>query len=519
MILTVITIASLLFVWGRRKSYAALKKSNATLEERVRERTATLETKMSALMNANSELERFNRTVIGREKRIIELKHEINRLSLQTGQTPPYHLPFQSEDLVASAPGLDSSKVSPGEKNPQKITASNFVEDTDEARRRLERAGDELKKRERIMQSLLEDLHESNVKTLARLAAIVEFSDDAIIGNNLDGSITSWNHGAEKIFQYSSEEVVGKGISLIVPPLSPGNGKDESLEFLKRIQQGESVEHYETVCLKKDGAAINVSMTLSPIKDNQLKTTGISIIARDITERKRLEQVKDDFLSTVSHELRTPLTILKMGIDNYERESLERLNTDEREMIQIFKKNMDRLERLINDLLDFSRLESGKTKIKPMAIRVDSLIEELTQGFQIPAKEYGIELKNKVERKPLSFEADPDLIARVLTNLFNNALRFAKSTVEVEAKQENGLIHMSIRDDGPGIKAEHLPSLFHKFIQIDRPIGGAGYKGTGLGLAISKEIIELHGGKIWAESQLGQGSQFHFTLPLKATNP
>lgn len=229
-------------------------------------------------------------------------------------------------------------------------------------------------------------------------------------------------------------------------------------------------------------------------------------------ERKRLQQVKDEFVSTVSHELRTPLAIIKGAITNLKAGILGPLEERQRQVVEMTARNVDRLSRLINDLLDLSRLESGKARINRRGVNFTALIEEVLHGFQETAKDKAIVLEKEIGSIP-HLSIDPDMITQVLTNLLSNALRFAKSRVTVRAAVEPSGVRVTVRDDGPGIREEEMEKLFNKFEQIGRPVGGAGYKGTGLGLAISKRILELHQGQIWAESRPGEGAEFHFILP------
>lgn len=519
------------------------------------------------------------------------------------------------------------------ELNNQRVLALNMMTAAQEARRKVEHSGKELQRQSKIMQSLLEDLHESNKKTRAELAAIVEFSHDAIISETLDGIITSWNHGAEELYGYTAAETIGQHILFLVP----SDHHKELQNILDNLKKGIGVNYLETKRRRKDGHIIDISLSVSPIRDKNENITGASIIARDITEKKRAEerfrrvvelapsgmiisnnagkiilvnmqaeklfgykreeligqpieilvperfrnshpkhrenfthnpiarpmgagrelfglrkdgsefpveiglnpietdsgliilssviditerkkvdQLKDEFLRTVSHELRTPLAILRMGIDNLEAGRIMELNEDEREMMDLFRRNADRLERLINDLLDLSRLESRQTKINIQLVGVRPLFDELIKGFEILAAEKSIRVGFKADNILPFIKADPDLLARVINNLFNNALRFAHSHIGLEIHREGSKLHVKVSDDGDGIRPENLKALFNKFVQINRPVGGGGYKGTGLGLAICREIILLHQGSIWAESQVGVGSTFHFTIPLMA---
>ncbi len=250
----------------------------------------------------------------------------------------------------------------------------------------------------------------------------------------------------------------------------------------------------------------------------------------EINEQKRLDQLKDEFVSTVSHELRTPLAIIKSAIENLRDGVAGVMNDKQSRTVHIAARNLERLTTLINDLLDLSRLESGKTRVNRHRINLLLLAQEVIQGFQLQAKSKNISLSLDFPTPAPEIYADPDMVIQVLNNLINNALRYTVSQViihcrfplkDIEKKTEEekwkkpevGMVEISVEDDGVGISPNDMEKLFNKFEQINRPMGGAGYKGTGLGLAICKEIIAQHEGDIWAESLVGHGATFYFTLP------
>lgn len=232
----------------------------------------------------------------------------------------------------------------------------------------------------------------------------------------------------------------------------------------------------------------------------------------EIEERKKMDILKDEFISTVSHELRTPLAIVKSAIENLRDGIAGELNEKQVRTVQIAARNLDRLTTIINDLLDLSRLESGKMVLNRHRVSLNSVVQELFQGYQMQARAKNTRLIADIPQGIADVYVDPDLLMQILNNLMNNALRYTKTKIVVKAQSEDKYIRVSIEDDGEGISAEDLPKLFGKFQQINRPTGGAGYKGTGLGLAICREIIHQHEGKIWAESDLGHGTRFLFTL-------
>ncbi len=244
----------------------------------------------------------------------------------------------------------------------------------------------------------------------------------------------------------------------------------------------------------------------------------------EIEERKKMDLLKDEFVSTVSHELRTPLAIVKSAIENLRDGIAGDLNEKQGRTVQIAARNLDRLTTIINDLLDLSRLESGRMVLNRHRVNLSLVVQELFQGYQIQARAKSVRLVADIPTDLPDVYVDPDLIMQVFNNLMNNCLRYTKSRIIVTVKRaspggrpqgmesQSERILVRLEDDGEGIAAEDMGKLFGKFQQINRPTGGAGYKGTGLGLAICREIISQHEGSIWAESELGKGTAFLFTL-------
>lgn len=233
-----------------------------------------------------------------------------------------------------------------------------------------------------------------------------------------------------------------------------------------------------------------------------------------------LGHFKDATVATVSHELKNPLAALKGAIENLKDGVVGPLSDKQREVAETAHRGIDRLVKITEGLLDLARLESGRQVCQLQKVEVRSLIRDLVAECQAVALKSGLEIKTGLPESLPAVLADPGLIAQVLLNLFNNALRFSKSTIEIRAgisdHADGGrqALEVSVIDDGCGIPGERLKDLFKEFVQIERPEERRGYKGTGLGLAICKEIIEQHQGKIWAESELGHGARFSFTLPI-----
>jgi signal transduction histidine kinase len=269
---------------------------------------------------------------------------------------------------------------------------------------------------------------------------------------------------------------------------------------------------------------IDLSLSVSPIRDLDKKIVGFLRVAKDITEKKgyerrlkELDQMKSDFVSNVSHELRTPLTSIKGSVDNMLDGLTGPLNEKQIRYLVRIKSNSDRLSRLINDLLDLSKIEAGRIDVRPATLLMNALAEEIAEHLKPLAAEKRIGIEVAAPDPQVTVWADRDKVTQVLTNLIGNAVKFTphdgKITIAI-VRNGNEWVQISVADTGPGIVAEEADRIFTKFYQIadtdkQRP------KGSGLGLAISKALVEMHGGKIWVESELGRGSTFSFTLPAR----
>lgn len=364
-----------------------------------------------------------------------------------------------------------------------------------------------------IFSAFIRDITEKrNSEMMAKqLASIVNSSEDAIIGENIDGTITSWSPGAEKMYGYKANEMIGANIRLIIP----ADHMKEFDEITRRIACGESINDYETVRVRRDGEVIEISQAISPMKNELGAIQGISVIARDITHRKEVEKRINEFYSTVSHELRTPLTSIRGALSLVADEIVERDSDEAMEMIRIARNSSERLVNIINDILDLRKIEAGKLELHLEKVDAQTLVTRGVELMDGMARTAGVKLSNNVA-KNLQFNADPSRVLQVLTNLLSNAIKYSESgdlvNITVE-ENEFGNARFCVTDEGPGIPLEHQHKLFGKFQQIDssdtRP-----KEGTGLGLAICKAIVTQHGGEIGMHSLPGLGTTFWFELPL-----
>jgi len=361
-------------------------------------------------------------------------------------------------------------------------------------------------------------LYDAVHKGKAYIENLVESAGDAIVSTDMEDRILTWNRGAEVIFGYSKEQAIGQNLALLLPP-----GRSNEVEDIRlKVQHTGVIRNLEARRKRNDGAIIEVALAVSPIKDGTGGMIGFLHLAKDITEKKRYEQrlreldkMKSDFVSNVSHELRTPLTAIKGSVDNMLDGITGQLNEKQIRYLARIKSNADRLARLINDILDLSRIEAGKIDLKPTVLPLVALAKEVTESLRAVAVEKLIVLEVASADTSVAAWADRDKITQVLVNLIGNALKFTPPHGHVSvAIDRNGdeWVKVSVADTGPGIPPEEASRIFDKFYQIAK-VGKA--RGTGLGLAISKALVEMHGGEISVHCNADRGSTFSFTLPAQ----
>lgn len=239
-------------------------------------------------------------------------------------------------------------------------------------------------------------------------------------------------------------------------------------------------------------------------------------VRAEIKERRRMDQLKDKLLSTVSHELRTPLSIIKMAVGTIRDRLAGPLTSDQDKMIKTADRNISRLARILSNFLDLSRLESGSAYLQLTVLDPGDLVREIADDLRMTYKTRNLSLIVSAPKDLPAVKADRDMITQVLANLLDNALRYARERVEIRVRRDGEEVSVGVVDDGPGIPEGKGADLFDKFVQLDRPKGGEGYKGTGLGLAICREIMTLNGGRIRAENVKGWGAGFYISLPVAA---
>jgi PAS domain S-box-containing protein len=355
--------------------------------------------------------------------------------------------------------------------------------------------------------------------TRARLAAIVESSDDAIVSKTLDGVILSWNAGAERLFGYTPEEAVGKSIRLIIPP----ERHDEEQEVLARIRRGERVEHFDTVRVTKSGRRLDISLTVSPVRDGSGRIIGASKVGRDVTDRKRAEEAlreadrrKDEFIALLAHELRNPLAPLRNGLQ------VLRMAAGDLHAVAQARTMMDRqlghMVRLIDDLLDISRINQNKMELRRSRVLLADVISSAVETARPLIDAAGQELTVALPPEPVFLDADLTRLAQVFSNLLTNSAKYTErgGRIWLSAELQEGDVVVAVRDTGIGIPADALSSIFDMFSQVGRTIERS-TGGLGIGLALVRGLVEMHDGVVVAASDgPGKGSTFTVKLPVLA---
>jgi PAS domain S-box-containing protein len=363
----------------------------------------------------------------------------------------------------------------------------------------------------------------------ALLSAIVDSSHDAIVSKTLDGVVTSWNRTAEELFGYSAAEAVGRNITMIIPP----ELRSEETYVLGCIRRGQKVEHFETIRQAKDGHRLNISLTVSPIRDAHGTVIGASKIARDITEKKRLERereellareqearqglaeavaARDELIAVAAHELRNPLNVFLLTLQLLHRLSGTPTGFEQaRGLIDKTRKQLGRMSTLVDRLLDVTRVRAGTFELYREPFDLCGLLREVVGRFVSEESALSIELKTE---SAIVGEWDRIRLDQAVTNLLSNAVKYGMAKpIEVTAAVVGHEVAIRVQDYGPGISAEDQQRIFDRFERLAPRLTSGG---LGLGLWITKQIAEAHGGTILAESELGKGSTFVLNLPLRA---
>jgi PAS domain S-box-containing protein len=351
-----------------------------------------------------------------------------------------------------------------------------------------------------------------------KLAAIIESADDPILSKDLDGTIRSWNGGAFRLFGYRADEVIGRPVTLLIPE----DRLEEEPNIIERLIRGEQLEPFESIRRKKDGTLVPVSVRISPIKDISGRITGASKIVRDITAQRRAEaQLRtllaelersnrelEQFAYVASHDLQEPLRMVSSYTQLLERRYRDKLDDDAREFINYAVDGARRMQRLINDLLEFSRVSTRGRRVEP--VDANEVLGTVRATLSAAIEDAGAQVTNG---ELPTVMVDSTQLGQLLQNLIGNALKFKgdkSPRVHIAASEQAGEWVFTVRDNGIGIDPEYFDRIFVIFQRLHVT---ADYPGTGIGLAVCKRIAERHGGRIWVESEPGNGATFSFSIP------
>jgi PAS domain S-box-containing protein len=384
-------------------------------------------------------------------------------------------------------------------------------------------------------------------RDVAQLAAIVEASDDAITRTSSDGTVVTWNPGAERLFGWRADEIVGRKLAVVVP----ADRLHELSSVARKINAGEGVEDHETRALRKDGTEVDVSLTASPILDDAGVATGAAVISRDITHLKQqqaqleatlakervaradaegaqqalaeqnerlreLDRLKDEFIALVSHELRTPLTSIHGYLELVLDGGAGELGPEQQRFLSVVERNTKRLMQLVGDLLFMAQVEAGKLALDLEEVDLNEVLAECIEAAKPVADDRQVELVTDLAETPTML-GDRSRLAQVLDNLISNALKFtpASGRVSVRVSRTGRDAVVEVADTGVGIPAEEQDRLFERFFRSSNATEQA-IPGSGLGLTIAKTIVERHEGSIEIESAEGKGTTVRVRLPLGA---
>jgi PAS domain S-box-containing protein len=395
------------------------------------------------------------------------------------------------------------------------------------------------------------------------LAAIIESSEDGIVSKTLEGIVTSWNRGAERLFGFTAEEMIGQPITRIIPP----ELHYEETEILAKLRRGERIERYEATRLHKDGRRLRISLTISPVRDSSGRIVGAAKIAHDITvakqaeralqqelearkkveaalresearlrqvvderehllqserfarsEAERLSHIKDEFLATLSHELRTPLNAIQ-GWATLLRQR-EVTPEDRARGLEAIDRNVRAQAQIVSDLLDMSRIISGKIHLEVQPISLHEVIHNAIEAVRASAEAKKLRIHTLLDSQVGLVRGDPNRLQQILWNLLSNAVKFTPSRgrIQVVLERVNSHVEVGVEDTGIGIAPEFLPYVFERFRQADSATTRR-HGGLGIGLSIVKTLVELHGGSVRVKSAgENQGTTFVIALPVSHVN-
>lgn len=447
------------------------------------------------------------------------------RLTRLSGQVQPELEPTALKNSDAHLPASDRlqkiiaeeiTKVSGSPQRSREI--GNLINNvfTDELNQKIEQNKRELREKYEAVLSRKTENEEIAWKKYKKIInekkqteAVIRSIAEGLVVVDANGKVVMINPAAEKLLGVSRKDKVGKA-------LTDGIKEDQLVSLSSGSQDGEEKE-IELIS-KQDETKKVLRASTAVIENENGQTVGMVSVLSDITKQKELDNLKSAFVANVSHELRTPLVAIDKSLTLILEKEAGELSATQEQFLSIAQRNLKRLSGLINDLLDLSKLEAGKMDIQRKPNSINNVIQETIDTLNNWAKSKSITLEKKIEDLLPDVEIDAGRLTQVFNNLVGNAIKFTPNDgkITIEAKLAGGKkeLEVSIQDTGIGIAKEDLPKLFSKFYQCGGERQISDVNGTGIGLSIAKEIVELHGGRIWVESEKGQGAKFIFTIPL-----
>ncbi len=530
----------------RKRNEREIRRLNEDLERRVAERTAQLEEANRGLeqqiverKRAESILresqERFRLLVDGvrdyaifmldPQGRVVSWNAAAERIKGYRAEEiigRPVSLCYTREDVergvpdhdlrVAAAEGRIETERRSVRKNGSEFWSSNILT-------ALRDPAGHLRGFSKVTQDITEQrrTREALEKLRLQQQLILNSASDGIYGLDDAGVCTFVNPAGARMAGLSPQELMGKDLAAIICPLTHTDGArpDSVCPIHAALQVGKAHHANSTILTRGDNVSLAVDFVASPILSETGSILGAVVVIRDITERSAVEKMKDEFISVVSHELRTPLTAIHATLGLLASGRLCPPSAKCHPMVAVGAASTDRLLRLVNDILDLERIESGRVTLQKKQCEAGALLTQAVALMRVPAEQHRVTLLTS--SSPASIWADPDCIIQVAVNLLNNAVKFspAGSVIRVSVEQEQEEVVFRVADSGRGIPSNKLSHIFERFQQVDasdsREKGG-----TGLGLAICRSIVAQHGGRIWVESTPGVGSTFFFSLPAQA---
>jgi PAS domain S-box-containing protein len=385
----------------------------------------------------------------------------------------------------------------------------------------LKKENEELKEKLRRLQAERDqfDLELDQVKKHSKVVQSEKDRIDNIIHHMADGLVVVDPQGKILLMNPQAETMLGVNQQYSGTPIKDLVKDDHLLTVVKDIPTTkDEVMQKDIELVGSNEATKKILRTSSAVVEDSFgKTVGMVTILNDVTKQKELDQIKSNFVANVSHELRTPLVAIQKSISLILEKTAGEISEPQEQFLSIAERNLKRLSLLINDLLDLSKLEAGQMRIQRSWCRIDKVISDSTESLNIWAKTKSIEIRKSIQEGLPEINIDANRVIQVLNNLIGNSIKFTPLngliTVEARGFQEKQEVQILVKDNGIGIEEQNLKKVFDKFYQIGEK-STADVGGTGIGLAVAKEIVELHGGKIWVESKRGEGTIFTFTLPF-----